>query len=38
MEAESLKFLTEMEETPSVSGFEQPVARIIRRRMKPLAD
>ncbi len=38
MEAESLKFLTEMEETPSVSGFEQPVARIIRKRMKPFAN
>lgn len=38
MRSESYQFLKEMEETPSVSGFEQPVARIIRKRMKPFAD
>jgi tetrahedral aminopeptidase len=38
MRDESLAFLKEMEETPSVTGFEQPVARIIRKRMGPFAD
>jgi len=38
MREESFTFLKAMEETPSVSGFEQPVARIIRERMKPFAD
>ncbi len=38
MRAESLKFLTEIEETPSPSGFEQPVQRVVRRRMKSIAD
>src|SRR5580765_5505751 len=38
MKNEPFNFLKEMEETPSVSGFEQPVARIIRKRMKPFAD
>lgn len=38
MRDESFKFLKTMEETPSVSGFEQPVGRIIRKRMKPFAD
>jgi len=38
MQKESFAFLKAMAETPSVSGFEQPVARIIRKRMKPFAD
>lgn len=38
MRAESLSFLQELLETPSVSGFEQPVGRIVRRRMKKAAD
>jgi endoglucanase len=38
MRQESFDFLKQMEETPSVSGFEQPVGRIIRKRMKPFAD
>lgn len=38
MRPEPFNFLKEMEETPSVTGFEQPVARIIRKRMKPFAD
>jgi len=38
MRAESFNFLKAIQETPSVSGFEQPVARIIRRRMKRFAD
>ncbi len=38
MKTESFNFLKEMEETPSVTGSEQPVARIIRKRMKPFAD
>lgn len=37
MQPESFKFLKAMEETASVSGFEQPVGRIIRARMKPFA-
>jgi len=35
---ESYAFLQEILETPSPSGFEQPVQRIVRRRMKPFAD
>jgi tetrahedral aminopeptidase len=38
MRAESLNFLKSLEETPSPSGFEQPVQRIVRKRMKPIAD
>lgn len=38
MRAESLKFLTEIEETPSPSGFEQAVQRVVRKRMKAHAD
>lgn len=35
---EPFDFLKAIEETPSVSGFEQPVGRIIRKRMEPFAD
>ncbi|HOB74866.1 MAG TPA: M42 family metallopeptidase [Phycisphaerae bacterium] len=38
MQPESFEFLKTMEETPSVSGFEQPVGRVIRKRMKRYAD
>ncbi|UCD27289.1 MAG: M42 family metallopeptidase [Planctomycetota bacterium] len=38
MRTESFEFLRAIQETPSVSGFEQPVARLIRKRMKPYAD
>jgi tetrahedral aminopeptidase len=38
MNKDSFAFLEKMVETPSVAGFEQPVARIIRKRMKPFAD
>ncbi len=38
MRDESLKFLQGLLETPSVSGFEQPVGRLVRKRMKPFAD
>lgn len=38
MQGEPFDFLKALEETPSVSGFEQPVGRIIRKRMKPFAD
>ncbi len=38
MNKESYEFLRAMEETPSPSGFEQPVQRIVRRRMKGIAD
>ncbi len=38
MRKESYQFLKTIEETPSPSGFEQPVQRIVRRRMKPFAD
>ncbi len=38
MRDESLKFLQGILETPSVSGFEQPVGRLVRKRMKPFAD
>jgi endoglucanase len=38
MRNESLDFLHQLLETPSPSGFEQPVQRIIRERMKPFAD
>ena len=38
MRKESYEFLKQIQETPSPSGFEQPVQRIVRRRMKPFAD
>lgn len=38
MRKESYDFLRKIQETPSPSGFEQPVQRIVRRRMKPVAD
>jgi endoglucanase len=38
MRSESYEFLRSVEETPSVSGYEQPVARIIRKRMGKFAD
>ncbi len=38
MRTESVEFLHQLLETPSPSGFEQPVQRIVRKRMKPIAD
>ena len=38
MRKESYEFLKKIVETPSPSGFEQPVQRIVRERMKPFAD
>jgi len=38
MRQESLDFLKRLLETPSPSGFEQPVQRLVRHRMKPFAD
>ncbi len=38
MRKESYDFLKTIEETPSPSGFEQPVQRIVRERMKRYAD
>lgn len=38
MRAESFEFLRSLLETPSVSGFEQPVARIVQRYSKAFAD
>jgi tetrahedral aminopeptidase len=38
MRQESQDFLFQLLETPSPSGFEQPVQRIVRQRMKPFAD
>ncbi len=35
---ESFAFLHQMLTTPSVTGAEQPVARLVRRRMGPFAD
>jgi tetrahedral aminopeptidase len=35
---ESYEFLKSIHETPSPSGFEQPVQRIVRKRMKPFAS
>jgi putative aminopeptidase FrvX len=35
---ESYQFLHQMLTTPSVTGTEQPVARIVRKRMAPFAD
>lgn len=38
MQKEPFEFLKSIEETPSPSGFEQPVQRIIAKRMKRHAD
>jgi len=38
MNKDSYDFLRAIEETPSPSGFEQPVQRIVRQRMKKYAD
>ena len=38
MRKESYNFLKALQETPSPSGFEQPVQRIVRKRMKPFAS
>lgn len=38
MRKESYEFLREILETPSPSGFEQPLQRRVRERMKPFAD
>ncbi len=38
MRKDCFDFLQAMLETPSVSGFEQPVGRVIRQRMKRFAD
>lgn len=38
MRAESLQFLKNLIETPSPSGFEQPVQRLVRAYAKPYAD
>ena len=38
MRKESYEFLKQILETPSPSGFEQPLQRHVRKRMKPFAD
>ena len=38
MRKESYDFLKVIQETPSPSGFEQPVQRLVRKHMKPFAD
>ena len=38
MNAESLAFLRRLLETPSPSGYEQPVQEIVRDYVKPFAD
>lgn len=38
MEKESKEFLFELLNTPSPTGYEQPVQRVVRRRMKKYAD
>lgn len=38
MSPDSFEFLQTLLQTPSVSGFEQPAARVIRRRMEKFAD
>jgi len=35
---ESFEFLQALQETPSPSGFEQPVQRLVRQYIKPVAD
>lgn len=38
VQKDSHSFLKSIQETPSPSGFEQPVQRLVRERMKPWAD
>jgi len=38
MQKDSLEFLREMIELPSPSGYEQPVQRVVRKRMSTFAD
>ncbi len=38
MRKDSFDFLKSLAETPSPSGFEQRVQRVVRRRMKPFSD
>jgi len=38
LQKEPLEFLRKIQETPSPSGFEQPVQRIVKKRMKRYAD
>lgn len=38
MNKDTFEFLKSLQETPSVSGFEQPAMALIRTRMKPYAD
>lgn len=38
MRKESYQFLKTLQETPSPSGFEQAIQRVVRKRMKPIAD
>ena len=38
MRAESLQFLKDLIAAPSPSGFEQPAQRVVRERMKAVAD
>jgi putative aminopeptidase FrvX len=38
MNPESYEFLQTLLTTPSVSGYEQPAARVVRKRMEPIAD
>ena len=38
MNKESLDFLTKLLETPSPSGFEQRIQRVVKRRMQGIAD
>ena len=38
MNTESKNFLYKLLSTPSPTGFEQPIQRIVRNRMKPFAD
>ncbi len=38
MRKDSYEFLKALAETPSPSGFEQPIQKVVRQRMKPFAD
>jgi endoglucanase len=38
MQADAFKFLQNLCDTPSVSGFEQPVGQLVRKRMKSASD
>lgn len=38
MNKEPLEFLTKLLETPSPSGFEQKIQRVVKKRMAPFAD